>query len=495
MFIDGKLKLIKSNKKGRAQLLPLTNNSNDLLLFDKVRTYFSRPNPAARFCPGVDPISCPISINGSIRIGFIPNALQYINELNCEIIIDEELEALYQPGPLYPKGTIPLIPNEKYTYRVYQQEAIDLALQNGRGIILIPTGGGKSLIGFGLAFGLYDLLPNNASILLIVPTLSLVEQFYKDFLDYGADPNIVFKFSEKNKKNKPSTKQIIITNRDWLNGHKEELPKNIFAVIADECHSTANNKTSSGKFIESLNTCFKYGMTATLELKNEIDKFNIIGLLGPILINKDVTELQNEGFIANLDIFPIKFNYEGFKEPKYDCFEDICNAYRAETERIESNVKGVIPICKLAESLANSGLNVLILFDHTIYGKSIYENLNTENKSFIDGSIDVNIRENIRENTELTKGSIIVGQSKCLSTGVNIKNLHAAILTLQGTASTKFLQSIGRYLRPHPSKSKAYIFDIFHNMKYSKKHFYERLKLYSNYYKIEIPSPKIINIK
>lgn len=486
----GRLKIIPDSKKNRAKILPASDSTEDNLLFDKLRMYFSRLNPAARFSPGIDPLLCPISLSGSVRLGFIPEIIKFVNHSDADVDIDESLLIKFKPGPV---GNIPIIPNDKFKYRDYQEEAVNVALDAGRGIIVLPTGAGKSLVGFGIAYGMYEVMPKDHIILIIVPNLNLVEQFYKDFIEYGADDKTVFKFSASNKRNKPSRGQIIITNRDWLDGHKEELTTDVFAIIADECHTTASAKTTSGKFIEAQKTNFKIGLTATLN-PADYEKFNVIGVLGPVLIEKEITILQKDGHIAPVDIIALKFKHIGFKEPRWDTYEDICNAYNTECSRIEESAANDA-ICKLASSMANKGMNVLILFDHTIHGKLMFDLITYPVKSFIDGGIKVDVREDVRGKTEEVSGSVIVAQSRCLSTGVNIKNLHVAILMMPGTASTKFLQSIGRFLRPHPSKEKAIIFDVHHNMKYSIRHFKERMKLYTNYYKIDQPTLKIIEVQ
>ena len=73
---------------------------------------------------------------------------------------------------------------------------------------------------------------------------------------------------------------------------------------------------------------------------------------------------------------------------------------------------------------------------------------------------------------------IVVAISKIFSTGINIPNLHNIIFASIGKAKIKIMQSIGRVLRLHHTKSIATIFDIADNTRYGKKHVEERKKLY-----------------
>ena len=66
--------------------------------------------------------------------------------------------------------------------RDYQQEAVELAINKGRTLLLSPTASGKSLIIYSLIR--YHQLKGRKQ-LIIVPTTSLVEQMYGDFQDYS----------------------------------------------------------------------------------------------------------------------------------------------------------------------------------------------------------------------------------------------------------------------------------------------------------------------
>jgi superfamily II DNA or RNA helicase len=82
------------------------------------------------------------------------------------------------------------------------------------------------------------------NILLIVPNVQLVKQFYEDMTDYGilTSWNVVNFSSDQDKKNKKKKiefefkdKNIIISNAQWLMLHGDELPY-IDCIIQDEVH-------------------------------------------------------------------------------------------------------------------------------------------------------------------------------------------------------------------------------------------------------------------
>jgi len=91
--------------------------------------------------------------------------------------------------------------------------------------------------------------------------------------------------------------------------------------------------------------------------------------------------------------------------------------------------------------------------------------------------------------TKITKnkGAIILGGWSVVSTGVNFKNLHSIVYCSSLKSYTKIVQSIGRGMRLHKSKSLVKIYDVVdiltsnsknERANYALKHFYERLSFY-----------------
>ena len=78
-----------------------------------------------------------------------------------------------------------------------------------------------------------------------------------------------------------------------------------------------------------------------------------------------------------------------------------------------------------------------------------------------------------------------------MSTGINIKNLANLVMTGSSKSQSRTIQSIGRTLRLHGSKSHATIWDIVFNYKYSDKHYTERKNLYKKYYDKSRPDETI----
>jgi len=77
-----------------------------------------------------------------------------------------------------------------FEYRDYQEEAVKSLLYKGlgRGMIEIPTAGGKSFIIANYIWNMVKKVDRKLKFLIFVPNTQLVEQFYNDLIDYGFNP-------------------------------------------------------------------------------------------------------------------------------------------------------------------------------------------------------------------------------------------------------------------------------------------------------------------
>ena len=88
----------------------------------------------------------------------------------------------------------------------------------GKGLIEIPTAGGKSFILANFIWNILKTVNRTYKTLILVPNKQLVEQFYKDLIDYGYSKYELTKFTAGLKKYEQFNKdaKIIIANRQYL---------------------------------------------------------------------------------------------------------------------------------------------------------------------------------------------------------------------------------------------------------------------------------------
>ena len=127
------------------------------------------------------------------------------------------------------------------------------------------------------------------STLIIVPTTSLVEQMYKDFIEYGwdADTHCHKIYAGKDLL---SQKPVIIST--WQSIYK--LPKTWFqkfdVVIGDEAHQF-KSKSLVSIMTKLYDTKYRYGFTGTLD-GTQTHKWVLEGLFGPSYKIVNTKELQ-----------------------------------------------------------------------------------------------------------------------------------------------------------------------------------------------------------
>jgi superfamily II DNA or RNA helicase len=384
--------------------------------------------------------------------------------------------------------------NKKIDINDHQYSVFVHTMQHKRALFVSPTASGKSLIAYMIFIQLH--VYKRLKGFMIVPNTSLVEQMTTDFEDYSSHNNFnvsdnVNKIYDFKGMVKQTDKSLTIST--WQSIFKE--PKEFFEqfdyVIGDESHLF-----TSQSLIVIMTSCvnakYRIGMTGTLS-GAKTNKLVLEGLFGKSKQFVTTRELMDKGIVSKLEIkcLILKHPEENCKELReYSRNKDTKDrSYRNEIEYIVNYE----PRNKFIKNLAVSmNTNTLILYDLVEkHGKILYELIkNTEkigNRKvfFIHGNVKTEEREAIRKQVELEKDAIVIASYKTFSTGNNIKNLHNIIFASPSKGRIKNLQSIGRGLRLHESKSVAILYDISDDMRYNKyinhtlKHFVERTRIYT----------------
>jgi superfamily II DNA or RNA helicase len=355
--------------------------------------------------------------------------------------------------------------------RDYQIDAVYDALRYNRKLLISPTASGKS-------FMIYTLVryfvARKQKILLVVPTTSLVEQMYKDFQEYGWNPedhcHRIYAGREK-------TNQFDVTITTWQSVYS--LEKSFFedynVIIGDEAH-LFKSKSLVGIMTHLHHAKYRFGFTGTLD-GTQTHKWVLEGLFGPSYKVTQTKKLIDEGHLATLDIQCVVLKH---KPRKFDTYED-------EIKYLISHERRSKFLTNLACDLKG---NTLLLFTRVeTHGDILYEMINNKVKEgrkvfYIHGGVATDEREEVRKITEQEKDAIIVASFGTFSTGINIKNLHNVIFASPSKSRIRNLQSIGRVLRKGNNKVKAKLYDIADDFtlnsrkNYTLNHFIERIKIY-----------------
>ena len=372
----------------------------------------------------------------------------------------------------------------------------------GAGVIISPTRSGKSLVIAGLIHNVFQNVYTTKvqNVLILVPNVQLVWQFYDDLNEYGLGSLYHIQMftattmSKKGAKVEVDKLNIYISNSQYLLLHGEELPF-IDMIFMDEVHFASKGAETS-KIVKKTKIAHKFGCTGTLP-KDIQNRWMIAGIFGPILDEVEIKKLQEQKVLADVKIYPIIFNHrkkENFRTQEIDengVLEDAETAAKKAYQR-ESMYLGVhaetvkieVNLCKkiIAD---HPDWNILVLFDFTEQGRLLFRSLDFEKKHFVDGSIDIKDRREIVKEMNNTGGNITFAQSKTFSTGLTISRINCIMILTNQSSCTKIIQSAGRGLR-RENKNALIVFDVSHNYQYSKKHFQERTELYRIFYHLEL---------
>lgn len=362
--------------------------------------------------------------------------------------------------------------------RDYQLAAFGYAASKKRTVVISPTASGKSLIIYMLVRYLFTIGKKQG--LLIVPTVSLVEQMYGDFKSYGWQAEKYCQKIYQGQEKEPTAPLVIST---WQSIY--DMPKKYFSkfdfIIGDEAH-TFKAKSLTAIMTKLVNCDYRIGTTGTLD-GTKVNKLVLEGLFGPTKKIVSTQELINQKHLADLSIKCMVMKYN----------ESIAKQVKGKTYHEEIDfIVGYEPRNKFIRNLALSlEGNTLILYTYVEKHGKILHGLFKEKCPldlklfFVCGDTDVMDRESIRHITEKENNAIIIASYGTFSTGINIRNLHNIIFASPTKSRIRSLQSIGRGLRLGDNKKQAVLYDIVDDLRYKShtnfalKHFEERVGMYN----------------
>lgn len=186
--------------------------------------------------------------------------------------------------------------------RPYQQKSIASWLAaNRRGVVVLPTGAGKSYV------ALKCILACQRSALILAPTIDLVQQWAGDLeLRLGC---AIGQYGGGEKSLKPitvSTYDSAVLFMPW-HGHRFGL------LVCDECHHLPAPVTTAAA--EQCLAPFRLGLTATPE-RTDGGHDRLTALLGPIVHRTEITELEGN-FLADYQVEVVEVALDPDEQESY----------------------------------------------------------------------------------------------------------------------------------------------------------------------------------
>ncbi|MCS7121940.1 MAG: DEAD/DEAH box helicase family protein [Archaeoglobaceae archaeon] len=352
--------------------------------------------------------------------------------------------------------------------RDYQLEAVEKWMQSKKGCIVLPTGSGKTHIALEIIKRL------SVSSIVIVPTLSLVEQWKEKLSIFGKQ--WIGEFTGQKKELKP----ITVSTYDSAHINIDKLGNKFLLMIFDEVHHLPAESYRS--IAEMSASPYRLGLTATYERSDGLHNLipELVGgkvfelypedLRGKYLADYEIrrffiplTEEEEKEYREKAKVFKEYIKMAGIRLESIEDFQKIVMAtgkdqmaYEAlrsweEAKRIAFNSKNKLK--KLKELLETHRSEKIIIF--TRHNELVYKISKTFFIPAITHRTSDEEREKILDGFRKGVFKAIVS-SQVLDEGIDVPDASVGIIVSGTGSSREFVQRLGRILRPKKDKSILY---------------------------------------
>jgi superfamily II DNA or RNA helicase len=356
--------------------------------------------------------------------------------------------------------------------RPYQQQAIDEWRRQERcGVVILPTGAGKSLV------AQLAIERTGRSTLIVVPTIDLMNQWYDLLLSsFQAEVGLIGGGYYE-----PGA--LTITTYASAFRFMERLGNQFGLLIFDECHHLPGSVYRYAA--EMAIAPFRLGLTATPE-RADGEEHSLNRLIGPILYRREAQEMAGR-YLADYTITRIHVRLDPEERAFYERERSIFRRFLSEKgielgdpagwqtfiKRSAQTEDGRRAMLAYRESKrialgTNSKLRVLADLlarhkrDRTLIFTAENEMVYRISEKFLIPAIthQTGIKERREWLEAFNQGDVLaLATSKVLNEGVNIPEATVAII-LSGSGSTReHIQRLGRILRKQPGKE-AVLYEV-----------------------------------
>ena len=364
--------------------------------------------------------------------------------------------------------------------RDYQKQAIqNWENSSMRGCVVLPTGAGKT------AIGIKAIHKVNASALVVVPTIDLMEQWantISKYLSIGNDQNVHI---GKLGGGEDDLQAITVATYDSAYIRAPAIGNQFKLIIFDEVHHlpAPGYRSIAEQFIAP----YRLGLTATIEREDELHEL-IPYLTGGVVFRLGSQELSDQKHLAEYTVDRIQVNLTLEEQKEYEINHTkfltnlrqlgfkIPSMYNIKRLIMMSNKNKIARDAMLAKNKANEiALNSKAKIDEL--QKILQQNKNSKTIIFTQNNKMVyalsnrflipyitykTIKEERRDVLDGFKSGRYnaVVTSKVLDEGVDVPDAELAIIMSGSGSGRELIQRLGRVLRPKQNDKKARLVEL-----------------------------------
>jgi superfamily II DNA or RNA helicase len=409
---------------------------------------------------------------GKIYTRLLPDVMPYLENWNYDINLQDLRKPMTLLDQRIDKDHFINKPGMdlRVELRPYQVEAVNACLDQTSGFIIAATGSGKTWMVAALA----DVMANNGlRTIVIVPSDDLVKQTVATFrlglLDVG-----IYSGSTKD-----IYHNVVVATWQSLQNNPSVV-KEFNCVIVDEAHGAKAKVVGELINVHAKDIGYRFGFTGTMP-KPEIDQLTLKGSIGEELFSITAAELMKMGYLAQLEIEPVEIE---------DDVEEDFPDYSSEKAFLAKSPDRLDFMADLIIAKAERYGNTLVLVNSIKQGQQLQKLI--KDSVFLHGADDTEVRAEWYSMFEKRDDLIVIATFGIASTGISIDRIFCEIMIDAGKAFIRCIQSIGRGLRMGHDKDRVHLVDVHSKLKWSKKHYRERVKYYKS---AEYPVNKLVKYK
>jgi len=338
--------------------------------------------------------------------------------------------------------------------RYYQIDSLEAILKSSRGLLILPTGSGKSLSIYMLMYALRSILKTG---LIIVPRTDLVHQLEINFKHFSNDTVEVLTSANYGRSLLDlldEDKNVIISTwQSWSSWMDSGIAIDPDYVIVDEAHTLAKKRLPWNYMKAFANTRYRYGLTAT---ENELlsERLTLEGLLGPVLYRERPEKLIAEGFLAKPVIRRIFLKHDTTNiDPKIIISTRDLVRSRDRMRRLAYLIDTYVPkdksILILTEAVKEEIYPFTDILVEELRETDVFQLTRIARRKEREAIINIVNKPERRTVLVVTYG--------LFQMGIDIPELEHIMLFSPSKSHIRVLQTIGRGLRP---KAHCFVYDI-----------------------------------
>jgi len=427
--------------------------------------------------------------SGKTFINLLGEIIPKVANLGYKLELEDHRKSLPVSIPLITKDFFSYVINpetgEPWEVRDYQVDMVNALIDNGGGIGIAGTGGGKTSMCAALALS-YERAMNYRSII-VVPDTTLTDQTKEEYEFFGLD------VGEYSGTSKDLDHTHVVSTWQTLKNNPIVISQ-FDMIIVDECQGLRGPVLNDLLIDHGKHIPVRFGCTGTLP-EDENDAMSIRIAVGDVQYTIPAHELIAQGHLSNLEIDIVQLEvdltaqYAQFVEDTKDD-PDIPNLtytkfkdsyfpdFTAEKAFLHSEKSRLRWIADhiASKSLLDKG-NVLCLVNGVPFGKKLAKEI--PGAVFLHGKDHNDVRKEIYQSFNDNDNLVVIATVNIAGTGLNIKRIFNLVLVDIGKSFIRVIQAIGRGLRKAHDKDFVNISDVCSDLKYSKKHLRQRIRYYS----------------